>query len=301
VSSFLLLLVPLSLVLLGGYIASSVKLINEGNEALVERFGKFHRKLKPGINFIIPILDAMVVEDTLREQVLDVPKQKAITRDSVSIEIDAIVYWRILDLEKAYYEINNLELAIENLVNTTLRSEVGKMKLEQTFSATSDLNKTLLPTLDNVTKNWGVKILRVEVQHLDLPQRLIESMELERAAEIRKRASIAEAEGLAESMELIIQTLQTQGKTSPNMSEILKFLIAQKYVQSSENISKSPNTKVIFMDPKAMSETISGLIESDAPPSEPLIDSYPPADDSNSDNSPASDNSNGSENRGGDF
>jgi regulator of protease activity HflC (stomatin/prohibitin superfamily) len=143
--------------------------------------------------------------------------------------------------------------------------------------------------------------LRVEVQHLDLPQRLIESMELERAAEIRKRASIAEAEGLAESMELIIQTLQTQGKTSPNMSEILKFLIAQKYVQSSENISKSPNTKVIFMDPKAMSETISGLIESDAPPSEPLIDSYPPADDSNSDNSPASDNSNGSENRGGDF
>jgi regulator of protease activity HflC (stomatin/prohibitin superfamily) len=157
VSSFLLLLVPLSLVLLGGYIASSVKLINEGNEALVERFGKFHRKLKPGINFIIPILDAMVVEDTLREQVLDVPKQKAITRDSVSIEIDAIVYWRILDLEKAYYEINNLELAIENLVNTTLRSEVGKMKLEQTFSATSDLNKTLLPTLDNVTKNWELK------------------------------------------------------------------------------------------------------------------------------------------------
>lgn len=293
-SSFLILLVPLTLVLLGGYIASSVKLINEGNEALVERFGKFHRKLKPGMNFIVPILDAMVVEDTLREQVLDVPKQKAITKDSVSIEVDAIVYWRILDLEKAYYEINNLELAIENLVNTTLRSQVGQMKLEETFSATTDLNKTLLPTLDNVTNNWGVKILRVEVQHLTLPQRLIESMELERAAEIRKRASIAEAQGLAESMELIIQTLQTQGKTAPNMSEILKFLIAQKYVQSSENISKSPNTKIIFMDPKALTETINGLMESDIePPIAPPIDRYPPPDDNNPDNYPPPDNGNG--------
>ncbi len=261
-NSFLILLVPFTLVLLGGYIATSVKQINEGNEALVERFGKFHRKLTPGINFIVPILDAVVVEDTLREQVLDVPVQKAITKDSVSIEIDAIVYWRIFDLEKAYYAINNLEVAIENLVNTTLRSQVGLMKLEETFSATSDLNKTLLPSLDSVTANWGVKILRVEVQHLNLPQRLIESMELERAAEIRKRASIAEAEGLAQSMELIINTIQRQDKSSPNMSEILKFLIAQKYVQASQDISKSPNTKIIFMDPKALTETTNNLMDS---------------------------------------
>ena len=275
-SSFLILFVLFTLVLLGGYIASSVKQINEGNEALVERFGKFHRTLKPGINFIFPILDAVVVEDTLREQVLDVPKQNAITKDSVSIEIDAIVYWQIFNLEKAYYAINNLELAIENLVNTNLRSQVGQMELEQTFSATTELNKTLLPTLDNVTSNWGVKILRVEVQHLNLPQRLIESMELERAAKIRKRASIAEAEGLAESMELIIQTLQTQGKTSPNMSEILKFLIAQKYVQASQDISKSANAKVIFMDPKALTETMNGLMESDTMSAiePPITDSY---------------------------
>lgn len=255
-------LVPFTLVLLGGYIATSVKQINEGNEALVERFGKFNRKLTPGINFILPILDAVVVEDTLREQVLDVPLQQAITKDSVSIDIDAIVYWRIFDLEKAYYAINNLEVAMENLVNTTLRSQVGLMKLEETFSATSYLNKTLLPSLDSVTANWGVKILRVEVQHLNLPQRLIESMELERAAEIRKRASIAEAEGLAQSMELIINTIQRQDKSSPNMSEILKFLIAQKYVQASQDISKSPNTKIIFMDPKALTETTNNLMDS---------------------------------------
>jgi regulator of protease activity HflC (stomatin/prohibitin superfamily) len=263
VNTFLLLFVPFALVVLAGYIAISIKVVNEGNEALVERFGRYNRKLRPGINFIIPVLDSVVLEDTLREQVLDVAAQKAITKDSVSIEVDAIVYWRIFDLEKAYYAINNLELAIENLVNTTLRSEVGKMKLEQTFSATTDLNKTLLPTLDQVTSNWGVKILRVEVQHLNLPQRLIESMELERAAEIRKRASIAEAEGLAESMNLIIQTLQSQGKTPPNMSEILKFLIAQKYVQASQEISKSPNSKIIFMDPKALTESINRLMESD--------------------------------------
>lgn len=262
-NTFLILFVPFALVLLGAYIATSIKVVNEGNEALVERFGRFNRKLKPGINFIVPLLDSVVLEDTLREQVLDVAAQKAITKDSVSIEVDAIVYWRIFDLEKAYYAINNLELAIENLVNTTLRSEVGKMKLEQTFSATTDLNRTLLPTLDQVTSNWGVKILRVEVQHLNLPQRLIESMELERAAEIRKRASIAEAEGLAESMNLIIQTLQSQGKTPPNMNEILKFLIAQKYVQASQEISKSPNSKIIFMDPKALTESINRLMESD--------------------------------------
>jgi len=292
VNSFLILLVPFTLVLLGGYIVGSIKQINEGNEALVERFGKFHRKLEPGINFIVPLLDAVVVEDTLREQVLDVPKQKAITKDSVSIEIDAIVYWRIFDLEKAYYAINNLELAIENLVNTTLRSEVGNMKLEATFSATSDLNKTLLPSLDKVTESWGVKILRVEVQHLNLPQRLIESMELERAAEIRKRASIAEAEGLAESMELIITTLQTKGKIPPNMSEILKFLIAQKYVQASQDISKSPNTKVIFMDPKALTESINGLIDSaDGDDEDGIIDTPPPG---NSDpGNPPDPNSNG--------
>lgn len=280
---FLLLLVLFTLVLLAGYIARALKQVNEGNEALVERFGKFHRKLKPGMNFIVPILDAVVVEDTLREQVLDVPKQRAITKDSVSIEVDAIVYWRILDLEKAYYEINDLERAIENLVNTTLRSQVGKMTLDETLSATTDLNKTILVSLDDVTKNWGVKILRVEVQHLNLPPRLLESMELERSAEIRKRASIAEAQGLAESVELIIQTLQTKGKTTPNVSEILKFLIAQKYVQSSENISKSPNTKIIFMDPKALTETINGLMESDPdrPPEPPITDSSPNNFDNN--------------------
>ncbi len=263
VNYFLILFIPFTLVLLAGYLVISIKVVNEGNEALVERFGRFNRKLKPGINFIIPILDSVVVEETIREQVLDIPEQKAITKDSVSIELDAIVYWRIFDLEKAYYAINNLELAIENLVNTTLRSQVGQMKLEQTFSATTDLNKTLLPLLDTVTANWGVKILRVEVQHLNLPQRLIESMELERAAEIRKRASIAEAEGLAESMNLIIKTLQSQGKSPPNMSEILKFLIAQKYVQASQEIGKSSNTKIIFMDPKALTESINRLMEYD--------------------------------------
>ena len=277
-SSFLILFVPFTLVLLGAYIVSSVKIISEGNEALVERFGKFHRKLTPGMNFIVPVLDAVVVEDTLREQVLDVPKQNAITKDSVSIQIDAIVYWQIFDLEKAYYAINNLELAIENLVNTNLRSQVGEMGLKQTFSATTDLNKTLLPALDNVTSNWGVKVLRVEVQHLNLPQRLLESMELEQAAKIRKQASITEAEGLADSMRLVIQTLQTQGKTPPNMSEILKFLIAQKYVQASEEVSKSPNTKVIFMDPKALTETMDNLIDSAKITNTddlPIIDSYP--------------------------
>lgn len=240
-----------------GYTVSGFKVVNEGNEALVERLGKFNRKLGPGVNFVWPYLETIVLEDTVREQVLDVPPQNAITKDNVAIKVDAVVYWKIVDLRKAYYEINNVDLAIKNLTLTTLRSTIGQMKLQETFYSTDQINKSVLRNLDQETASWGLKVLRIEVQDLDPPATVLESMEQEQAAEIKKRAAILEAEATAEAMAHILQTLDTK----LGSEEILKYLIAKRYVDANENLGKSPNSKVIFMDPKALSQALAELIQ----------------------------------------
>ncbi|HEY9749335.1 MAG TPA: stomatin-like protein [Allocoleopsis sp.] len=254
-------LAALALVIVG-YTVGSVKIINQGNEALVERLGRYHRKLTPGLNFIVPFVDSIVLEDTVREQVLDVEPQEAITKDNVCLKVDAVVYWRILELERAFYAVEDVESGIKNLVLTTLRSALGQMKVEDTYSSRSEINQTLLNQLDEATAAWGVKVTRVEVQNISPPASLLESMAQQRAAEIRKRASISEAEGTVESMRLIAKALQAQ----PNTSEVLKYLIAQRYVEANQKLGESPNSKVIFMDPKAMSEALENLMESPTVP-----------------------------------
>ncbi|QIZ71483.1 SPFH domain-containing protein [Oxynema aestuarii] len=261
-----------------GYTASGFKVVNEGNEALVERLGKFNRKLGPGVNFVWPYLETIVLEDTVREQVLDVPPQNAITKDNVAIKVDAVVYWKIVDLRKAYYEINNVDLAIKNLTLTTLRSTIGQMKLQETFYSTDQINKSVLTNLDKETASWGLKVLRIEVQDLDPPATVLESMEQEQAAEIKKRAAILEAEATAEAMAHILQTLDTK----LGSEEILKYLIAKRYVDANEHLGKSPNSKVIFMDPKALSQALAELIQ--MPP-------HSPSNNSSNGNSPNGGNS----------
>lgn len=254
-NTFFAFIVPLIFGILG-YTVSAVKVINEGNEALVERLGRFNRKLNPGPNLVFPYVESIVVEDTTREQVLDVPPQNAITKDNVAIKVDAVVYWKIMDLQKAFYEINNINLAIKNLVLTTLRSTIGHMELEQTFYSTEEINKQVLKSLDQATFSWGIKVLRVEVQDIDPPKTVLESMELQRASEIRKRATIVDAEATAESVQLILELLQPQMTTT----EVMKYLLAKRYVDANEKLSESPNSKVIFMDPKALNDTLSELI-----------------------------------------
>lgn len=141
-----------------GYTISSVRIINQGEEALVERLGRYHRKLKPGLNFIVPALDYIRLKDSVRERILDVAKQGAITKDNVSLEVDAVVYWRILELELTYYAIEDVEQAIQELVITTLRSEIGKMEFENTFSSRDELNRALLSQLDEATEPWGSRL-----------------------------------------------------------------------------------------------------------------------------------------------
>ncbi|PHJ61551.1 hypothetical protein VF14_09285 [Nostoc linckia z18] len=183
----------------GSAVAGSVKVVNQGNEALVERLGSYNKKLEPGLNFVIPFLDKIVYKETIREKVLDIPPQKCITRDNVSIEVDAVVYWRIVDMEKAWYKVENLQSAMVNLVLTQIRSEMGQLELDQTFTARTQINELLLRDLDIATDPWGVKVTRVELRDIIPSQAVQESMELQMSAERRRRAAILNSEGEREA------------------------------------------------------------------------------------------------------
>ncbi|MCD8488748.1 MAG: SPFH/Band 7/PHB domain protein [Desertifilum sp.] len=184
----------------GSAMAGSVKIVNQSDQALVETLGKYSgKKLEPGLNFLVPFLDRVVYKETIREKVLDIPPQQCITRDNVAISVDAVVYWRIMDIEKAYYRVQNLHAAMENLVRTQIRSEMGKLELDQTFTARTEVNEILLRDLDVATDPWGVKITRVELRDIIPSKAVQDSMELQMAAERRKRASILTSEGERDS------------------------------------------------------------------------------------------------------
>ncbi|WP_017300071.1 SPFH domain-containing protein [Nodosilinea nodulosa] len=267
-----------------GYTVGSVRIINQGTEALVERLGRYHRKLKPGMNFIVPVLDYIVLRDSVREQILDVAKQGAITRDNVSLEVDAVVYWRILELELTFYAIENVEQGIEELVITTLRSEIGKMEFEKTFSSRDELNRALLSQLDEATEPWGVKVTRVEVQEIIPPEEVRRSMQLQQAAELRSRAMVLEAQGEQEAAikraEATVQSIQMLSKALADRSdtgEILNYLLAQRYVDANQKLGESENSKVVFMDPKMLTEGLVELMHTDTttPKHRPDPDDFP--------------------------
>jgi regulator of protease activity HflC (stomatin/prohibitin superfamily) len=256
-----------------GYTVGSVRIVNQGNQALVERLGRYHRKLRPGLNFIVPFLDTIVWEESVRERLLDVPPQSAITRDNVALDVDAVVYWKILDLERTYYEIEDIKGAIRELVVTTLRSEIGKMPFENTFSSRDELNQALLDQLDEATEPWGVKVTRVEVQSINPPPSVLESMQQQQAAELKRRATVLEAEGdqqasvkRAQGTVESIQLLSNALKERSDAREILNFLIAQQYVEANQKLSESSNSKVLFMDPKFLSEGLIDLMNTPTTP-----------------------------------
>ncbi len=196
--SFISMLITLALG--GSVLASSVKIINQGNQALVETLGKYNgKKLEPGLNFLVPFIDQIVAKETVRERVLDIPPQNCITRDNVSITADAVVYWRIMNLEKAYYKVQNLQAAMVNLVLTQIREQMGKLELDETFTARAAVNEVLLRELDIATDPWGVKVTRVELRDIVPSKAVLDSMELQMAAERRKRAAILTSEGEKDS------------------------------------------------------------------------------------------------------
>ena len=262
-------LAPMILVIIG-YTIGSTKIVTQGNEALVERLGKYHKKLDPGLNYIIPFVDRIAVEETIREQVLDIEPQQAITKDNISVEVDAVIFWKVLDLKQAFYNVDDVQGAIQNLVVTTLRSMIGELELSQTYSSRADLNRQLLQQLDDATKEWGVKVTRVELQEIKPPQNVLDSLARARAAETEKQAAISEAEGTVKSIEIISKALQGQS----NSRQVLQFLVAQRFVEANQKLGESPNSKVVFMDPKALSEAMTDLIST---PDAPVDGSYPSA------------------------
>jgi regulator of protease activity HflC (stomatin/prohibitin superfamily) len=183
----------------GTAVFKSIKVINQGDEALVESLGSYKKKLGPGLNLVNPLFDHIVYKQTIREKVLDIPPQQCITRDNVSISVDAVVYWRIVDMEKAYYKVENLQSAMVNLVLTQIRSEMGQLELDKTFTARGQINEILLRDLDIATDPWGVKVTRVELRDIVPSKTVQESMELQMSAERKKRAAILTSEGERDS------------------------------------------------------------------------------------------------------
>jgi regulator of protease activity HflC (stomatin/prohibitin superfamily) len=183
----------------GSALAGSVRIVNQGNEALVERLGSYNKKLSPGLNFTIPFVDRISYQGTIREQVIDIPPQSCITRDNVSISADAVIYWRIVNMEKSFYKIQNLQMAMINLALAQIRAEMGKLELDETFTAREKINEMILRELDLATDPWGVKVTRVELKEIIPAKAVLESMELQMSAERKKRAAVLNSEGERES------------------------------------------------------------------------------------------------------
>lgn len=172
-----------------------LKIVTTGNECLVERFGQFHRKLGPGYHLIGRPLERISFQETTREQVMDVPPQQCYTLDNAPIKADAVIYMRLLSLEAARYNVNDLRFAILNLCLTQLREAVGKLTLDETFSSRERINQALLKVMNDVCHTWGVEVTRVEIQNLEPSADILAAMELQMAAERHKRAAILKSEG----------------------------------------------------------------------------------------------------------
>jgi regulator of protease activity HflC (stomatin/prohibitin superfamily) len=164
-------------------------------KVIVERFGKYHDTLEPGFHFIIPFVDRVAYRHETREQVLDVPHQKCITKDNIEVEVDGIVYLKVMDAYKASYGINDYRLAAVNLAQTTMRSEVGKITLDDTFSERDAMNEAIVEELDKASDPWGVKVMRYELKDIQPSQDIVLTMEQQMEAERDKRAEITKSSG----------------------------------------------------------------------------------------------------------
>ncbi len=287
------------LLLGGSTLFGSVRIVNEKNEYLVERLGSFNKKLTPGLNLLFPFIDRVVYKGTTREKVLDIPPQSCITKDNVGITVDAVVYWCIVDMEKAYYKVESLQAAMVNLVLTQIRSEIGKLELDETFTARTEINELLLRELDISTDPWGVKVTRVELRDIMPSKAVQESMELQMVAERKKRAAILTSEGgrdaainsaqgqaqaklldaealkkaailqaeaerqqqilKAEATSEALKIITQKLSTDPNAREALRFLLAQSYLEMGTIIGSSGSSKVMFMDPRSIASTLEGV------------------------------------------
>jgi len=267
---------------------SSVKVTSGGQSRLVERLGKYDRQLQPGLSFVLPGVEKVVSHESLKERVLDIPPQQCITRNNVGIEVDAVVYWQLLEHARAYYAVDNLQAAMVNLVLTQIRAEMGKLDLDQTFTTRQEVNEALLRELDQATDPWGVKVTRVELRDIQPSCGVQQAMEQQMTAEREKRAAILRSEGERDSQvnaargraEALVldaeaqanqQALLAQARAdaatrlaeaiggNPAAAEALRLLLASDWMAMGEQMAQAPGGSVLMVDPQSPAALLTAL------------------------------------------
>jgi regulator of protease activity HflC (stomatin/prohibitin superfamily) len=192
---YLLTMQTLVLILIVIGLKSSIKFVPQNRAYVIERFGKYQSTKEAGLNFILPFIDRISANRSLKEKAVDVPEQSAITKDNISLSVDGVLYFRVLDPYKATYGIDDYVFAVTQLAQTTMRSELGKMELDKTFEERDILNTNIVAAINEAASPWGIQVLRYEIKDIVPPQSVMEAMEAQMKAERVKRAQILESEG----------------------------------------------------------------------------------------------------------
>ncbi len=250
-------------------IVLGVKKVDQGMEYTVECFGRYTRSLRPGLNFIVLVMDSIGQRVNMMERVMDVPSQEIITKDNAMVKVDGVVFFQAMDSAKASYEVNNLEHAILNLTMTNIRTVMGSMDLDELLSRRDEINTQLLSVVDDATTPWGVKVTRIEIK-VAPPMDLVDAMARQMKAEREKQGAILKAEGEkeaafreAEARERLAEaearaTLVVSQAIDKGDINAINYFVATKYVDALKEIGMADNQKLVFM-PLEASGVISAI------------------------------------------
>lgn len=262
-------------------IVMMVKSIPQGEEWTVERFGRYTRTLKPGLRFLIPVMDKVGARINMMETVLDIERQEVITRDNAMVGADAVTFYQVVDAARAAYEVRDLQRALSNLSMTNIRSVLGSMDLDESLSNREAINARLLAVIDEASNPWGVKVTRVEIKDLSPPPDINEAMARQMKAERDKRAEILQAEGLKQAAILKAEgereaqireaegrkeaafldaearerQAQAEAKATEMVSkaiaagdvQAINYFVAQKYTEALRDVAAAPNAKTVMI------------------------------------------------------
>ena len=262
-------------------IALGVRIVPQGSKSVVQRLGKYHKTLGPGLNIIVPYIDTVAHKVTTKDIVLDIPSQEVITRDNAVIIANAVAYINIVSPEKAVYGVEDFTLAIRNLVQTSLRSIVGEMDLDDALSSRDQIKAKLKAAISDDISDWGITLKTVEIQDINPSQTMQKAMEEQAAAERQRRATVTRAEG--EKTAAILEAdgrleaskrdaqakvvlAQASQAAIEKVSQVIQnnelpvmYLLGEKYIEAVKNISTSQNSKVVVL-PADIPASVRGIM-----------------------------------------